>query len=160
MQISRHTVVTLAYRLTDDEGTLLDASGDGEPLAYIHDTQSLIPGLERALTGRSVGEKLDVRLPPEEAYGERDESLTHEVGRDELPADAEISVGLQLHAESEDGEHILTVVAVDGDRITMDANHPLAGKALNFAVTVLGVRAATREELAHGHVHGADGHHH
>lgn len=160
MQITRHTVATLSYRLTDDAGALLDASEDGAPLAYIHGTESLIPGLEQALEGRKSGDVLKVRLSPEQAYGERDEELIHEVSRAELPAEAEIEVGVQLHAESEDGEHILTVVGVEGDAVRLDANHPLAGVALNFDVAVVSVRAATAEELTHGHIHGEGGHHH
>ena len=160
MQIARNSVVTMSYRLTDDTGALLDASEEGEPLAYIHGTESLIPGLEQALEGHRSGDALTVHLSPEQAYGERDEDLIHDVPRDQLPAEAEIEVGLQLHAESDDGVHILTVIGVNGDLVRLDANHPLAGKALHFDVQVVSVRAATAEELAHGHAHGAGGHHH
>ncbi|HZM00352.1 MAG TPA: peptidylprolyl isomerase [Planctomycetota bacterium] len=160
MQIARHTVATLTYRLTDDSGALIDASEEGQPLAYIHGTRSLIPGLEQALEGHSSGDVLKLRLPPELAYGERDEELIHQVSRHELPAEAEIAVGVQFHAEGEDGLHILTVVGIEGDSVRLDANHPLAGKALNFDVSVVSVRAATAEELTHGHAHGQGGHHH
>ena len=160
MQITRHTVATFTYRLTDDAGKLLDASEAGEPMAYIHGTESIIPGLEQALEGHTSGDALKLRLPPSQAYGERDEDLVHEVSRDELPAEAEIEIGVQFHAESEDGAHILTVVGIDGDSVRLDANHPLAGKALNFDVKVVSVRQATAEELTHGHAHGEGGHHH
>lgn len=160
MQIARHTVASIAYRLTDDSGALLDASDASEPLAYIHGTESIIPGLEAALEGRKSGDELKLRLAPADAYGERDEELIHEVSRDELPAEAEIEIGVQFHAESEDGAHILTVIGVNGDKVKLDANHPLAGKALNFDVQVVAVRAATPEELTHGHAHGEGGHHH
>jgi len=159
VQIAQHTVASFTYRLTDDSGALIDGS-EGEPLVYIHGTHSIIPGLEQALEGKRSGDALQVRLPPELAYGERDEDLVQEVSRDELPAEAEIEVGAQFHAESEEGQHILTVVGVDGDSVRLDANHPLAGKTLHFEVQVVSVRAATPEELKHGHAHGPGGHHH
>lgn len=159
MQIAHHTVASFNYRLTDDSGELIDGS-EGEPLTYIHGTQSIIPGLEQALEGRRGGDSLQVRLPPELAYGERDEDLVQEVPREALPAEAEIEVGVQFHAESDEGQHILTVIGVDGDTVRLDANHPLAGKTLHFDVEITGVRSATAEELTHGHVHGAGGHHH
>ena len=159
MQIAHHTVASFNYRLTDDSGELIDGS-EGEPLTYIHGTQSIIPGLEQALEGRRGGDSLQVRLPPELAYGERDEDLVQEVPREALPAEAEIEVGVQFHAESDEGQHILTVIGVDGDTVRLDANHPLAGKTLHFDVQVVSVRAATPDELKHGHAHGPGGHHH
>ena len=158
MQIAHHTVASFTYRLTDDSGALID--GSEEPLAYIHGTHSIIPGLEQALEGKRSGDALQVRLPPELAYGERDEDLVQAVPRDSLPAEAQIEVGVQFHAENEAGQHILTVVGVDGDSVRLDANHPLAGKTLHFAVKVVEVRDATAEELEHGHVHSPGGHHH
>jgi len=159
VQIAHHTVASFNYRLTDDSGELIDGS-EGEPLTYIHGTQSIIPGLEQALEGRRGGDSLQVRLPPELAYGERDEDLVQEVPREALPAEAEIEVGVQFHAESDEGQHILTVIGVDGDTVRLDANHPLAGKTLHFDVQVVSVRAATPDELKHGHAHGPGGHHH
>jgi FKBP-type peptidyl-prolyl cis-trans isomerase SlyD len=159
VQIAHHTVASFNYRLTDDSGELIDGS-EGEPLAYIHGTHSIIPGLEQALEGKRAGDALQVRLPPELAYGERDEELVQEVSRDALPVEAEIEVGVQFHAENEEGQHILTVVGVDGDSVRLDANHPLAGKTLVFDVQVVSVRAATPEELKHGHAHGPGSHHH
>jgi FKBP-type peptidyl-prolyl cis-trans isomerase SlyD len=159
VQIAHHTVASFNYRLTDDSGALIDGSED-EPLTYIHGTQSIIPGLEQALEGKRGGDTLQVRLSPELAYGERDEDLVQEVPREALPTEAEIEVGVQFHAESEEGQHILTVVGVDGDTVRLDANHPLAGKTLHFDVQVVSVRAATPDELKHGHAHGPGGHHH
>ena len=159
MQIAHHTVASFNYRLTDDSGELIDGS-EGEPLTYIHGTHSIIPGLEQALEGKRSGDALQVRLPPELAYGERDEDLVQEVPREALPAEAEIEVGVQFQAQSDEGQHILTVVGVDGDTVRLDANHPLAGKTLHFEVQVVAVRAATPDELKHGHVHGPGGHHH
>src|SRR6185295_5936289 len=103
VQIAHHTVASFNYRLTDDSGELIDGS-EGEPLTYIHGTQSIIPGLEQALEGKQGGDSLQVRLPPELAYGERDEDLVQEVPREALPAEAEIEVGVQFHAESDEGQ--------------------------------------------------------
>ncbi|MCB9897952.1 MAG: peptidylprolyl isomerase [Planctomycetes bacterium] len=161
MQITEHTVVLLDYKLTDDDGELIDASEDGQPLAYVHGTGSIIPGLERELDGKQDGDALSVRIAPEDAYGEHDETLLHTVARSQLPAEVEIEEGMQFEAESDEGEvQVLTVVEIDGEDITLDGNHPLAGVALNFEVKVVGVRQATAEEIEHGHVHGPGGHAH
>jgi FKBP-type peptidyl-prolyl cis-trans isomerase SlyD len=161
VQITENTVVLLAYTLTDDEGEVLDASEEGQPLAYVHGTGSIIPGLEQALEGKRLGDAFSMRLEPEDAYGAHDESLLHTVDRGQLPSDLEIEEGMQFEAEAEDGEiQVLTVIEVDGADITLDGNHPLAGVALTFDVRVLGVRKATHEELEHGHVHGPGGHAH
>ena len=157
MQIASHHVVVLDYSLKDDEGQLIDSSEGGEPLAYVHGTGTLIPGLEKALEGKATGDTLAVRLPPEEAYGERDDELIHPVPRDQLPDDGEVEVGMQFTAESDAGMALVTVVGVEGDTVYLDANHPLAGVALNFDVTVREVRPASEDELAQaqedGHVH-------
>lgn len=160
MQIARNHVVTIDYRLTDGQGTLLDTSEGRGPLAYVHGTESLIPGLERELEGKRGGDQLAVTIPPEEAYGLRDESRVRRVPRSDLPPQIEPEVGMQLRAESSAGVEILTVVEVDETNVQLDANHPLAGMTLHFDVTVREVRAATAEELAHGHVHGPGGHAH
>lgn len=160
MQIAKDKVASLNYTLTNDAGQVLDSSEGRPPLAYVHGVGGLIPGLEKQLEGRVAGDSLRVRLPPEEAYGVRDENAVHKVPRAELPTDAKLEVGVQFHADGPQGSTILTVLAVEDDTVHMDANHPLAGVALNFDVTVIEVREATREELAHGHVHGPGGHAH
>ncbi len=160
MKITKHTVAMIEYTLKDDAGDVLDRSDDHEPLAYVHGTGTLIPGLEVELEGRSRGDSFHVRIPPENAYGPRDERMIHSVARDQLPADAEIEVGTQFEARHEEGSQIVTVVGIDGDRVHLDANHPLAGVALNFDVTVVEVRSASYEEIEHGHVHGPGGHSH
>ena len=159
VQISQNTVVSINYTLKDDQGQVIDSSEGGDPLVYIHGTGSIIPGLEKELTGKSQGDEFQVRISPEDAYGVRHDNLIHDVPRDQLP-EGELTVGMKFQAESEAGQHILTVVAIEGDTIKMDANHPLAGVALNFAVSVGELRAATAEELEHGHVHGQGGHDH
>jgi len=160
MQIADNMVVTLDYTLKDDNGTILDSSTDGN-FAYLHGAHNIIPGLEDALTGKSAGDEIDVKVSPAEGYGERHDSMVQAVPRDMFDSEQEIEVGMQFHAQSPDGDMVVvTVMDVDDDNITVDGNHPLAGVNLNFGVKVIDVREATAEELDHGHVHGPGGHHH
>jgi FKBP-type peptidyl-prolyl cis-trans isomerase SlyD len=127
----------------------------------LHGFGNIIPGLESALEGKRAGESLSVRITATDAYGERNEDLLQSVPRDMFEDNDSIQVGMQFQSGDPDGENrIVTVVSTDSDSITVDANHPLAGVPLNFAVTIVDVRDASGEELAHGHVHGAGGHHH
>jgi FKBP-type peptidyl-prolyl cis-trans isomerase SlyD len=160
MKIAKHTVVTIDYTLTDKQGAVLDTSKGGEPLAYIQGIGSIIPGLEAALEGKTAGDALQVSLAPEDAYGLRDESLQQVVSRKLFNSPEELEVGMQFHGRTEAGSRLMTIVGIDGDQITIDGNHPLAGETLNFDVSVLDVRAASAEELSHGHAHGAGGHGH
>ncbi|WP_457628981.1 FKBP-type peptidyl-prolyl cis-trans isomerase [Oceanithermus sp.] len=156
MNASKDKVVTIAYTLTVD-GEQVD---QGE-LAYIHGHQQIIPGLEREIEGRAAGDSFEVTIAPEDAYGERNEEGVQVVPRSAFPDDAKVEVGEQFYAQDAEGNPLpLTVTAVNGDEVTVDFNHPLAGKALNFAVEIKDVRDVTPEELAHGHVHGPGGHHH
>jgi len=160
MQIEKHRVVTLAYTLKDDDDRIIDQSDDGS-FCYLHGASNIIPGLENALTGKVAGDELSVSIPPEEGYGAHDVEKTQAVPREMFPAEEEIVPGMQFHAQGPDGHQlVVTVVKVDDDRVTVDGNHPLAGVQLNFDVKVLEVRAATGEEITHGHVHGPGGHHH
>ncbi|HET7650120.1 MAG TPA: peptidylprolyl isomerase [Gammaproteobacteria bacterium] len=160
MQIAKNTVVSIDYTLTDDSGEVLDSSKGQEPLAYLHGSGNIIPGLEEALEGKQAGEQVKVAVPPEKGYGLRNESMTQQVPRNMFDTQQEIKPGMRFHAESEHGTHTVTVTAVDNEHVTVDGNHPLAGKVLNFDVSIIEVRAATDEELSHGHVHGPHGHHH
>jgi len=160
MQITQDTVVLIHYTLTDDAGKTIDSSAGGEPLAYLHGNGNLIPGLERALEGKQAGDSINVKLAPSEGYGEYDEALVQRIPRRMLQGIGNVYVGMQLQAQSEYGSRAVTVTQVQGDMVTIDGNHPLAGQNLNFEVRIEGVRAATEEELAHGHVHGPGGHHH
>ena len=161
MQITSQKVATIDYTLTDDQGTLIDSSKDGEPLAYIQGIGNLIPGLEEALEGKSAGDELSVSIQPDQAYGKRDEELLQAVPRAHFDGVDELQVGMQFRASSEDGdERVVTVVEVGDEQVTVDGNHPLAGQILNFEVKIVEVRDATQEELDHGHVHGPGGHHH
>jgi len=161
MQIARNAVVRIDYTLTDDQSTVIDSSDGGEPLAYLHGAGNIISGLESALEGRKAGDKLNVRVSPAEGYGERNDALVAQVPRERFDTEETIEVGQQFHTmDEEGGVQVVTVTAVDAQQVTIDGNHPLAGVELNFAVTIVEVRAATAEELEHGHVHGAGGHEH
>jgi FKBP-type peptidyl-prolyl cis-trans isomerase SlyD len=160
MGIAPDQVVSIHYTLRDDAGDLIDRSAEGAPLAYLHGHGQLIPGLERELTGKDTGERLQVKIVPAEGYGEYDNALVQKVPRRALKGVATPRVGMRLQAQTPQGPRAVTVTQVSGDLVTLDGNHPLAGKNLNFEVEVAAVRPATAEELAHGHVHGPGGHHH
>ena len=160
MQISDKMVVTIDYTLKDDNGTVLDSSTEGN-FTYLHGANNIIPGLENALTGKSAGDEVDVSVSPAEGYGEHNETMIQAVPRDMFDSEQEIQVGMQFHAESPEGEMIVvTVTDVEGDDVTVDGNHPLAGVNLNFGVKVIDIREASEEEIEHGHVHGPGEHHH
>lgn len=161
MQITKNKVVVIDYTLTDAQGVVLDSSEGHEPLAYIQGGNNIIKGLEEALEGKTVGDTLSVSVPPEKAYGLRNDALLQLLSRDVFSSeDGEIEPGMQFQASGPGGLNIVTVVEVTPEWVKVDANHPLAGETLQFDVEVLEVRNATSEELAHGHVHGPDGHHH
>ncbi|MDZ7828565.1 MAG: peptidylprolyl isomerase [Halofilum sp. (in: g-proteobacteria)] len=160
MQIARDTVAAIDYKLTDNDGQVLDTSEGREPLSYLHGAGNLIPGLESALEGQTEGDSLSVTVKPEEAYGERDERLVQQVPMAAFEGVDQVEAGMRFQATDEQGQgRVVTVTEVDGDQVTVDANHPLAGQPLNFEVSVVEVRAATDEEIEHGHVHtGEDDH--
>jgi len=158
MNVEKNKVVSIDYTLTDDQGVVLDSSDKHGPLAYLHGVGQLIPGLESALEGKSAGDTLTVTIPPKDAYGERDESLMFVIPKEHFRGIDDIEVGMQFETEGGSDAHVVTVVDVTDDKITVDGNHPLAGVTLNFDVTVVDVRDATAEELEHGHVHDAGEH--
>lgn len=160
MQATNEKVVSIDYTLKDEAGEVLDTSEGREPVAYLHGAGNIVPGLESALEGKSKGDSISVSVAPADGYGERDPEMVQPVPRENFPPEAQVEVGMQFQAETPQGPRIVTIVKVDEQEITVDANHPLAGKQLNFAVTITDVRDATAEELAHGHAHGAGGHHH
>ena len=159
MRVAKNMVVSIDYTLTGADGTVLDSSSGQEPLTYLHGTGSILPGLEDALEGKSAGDALKVSVPPEKGYGLHDDKLLQQVPRRMFDM-KDLAPGMRFHAESDHGVRVVTVAAVDGDTVTVDANHPLAGQTLSFDVKVTEVREATTEELSHGHVHGAHGHDH
>ncbi|MBS0578985.1 MAG: peptidylprolyl isomerase [Proteobacteria bacterium] len=160
MSIEQDQVVSIHYTLKNDAGEVLDSSAEGEPLTYLHGHGNLITGLERELTGKNPGDKLQVKIPPADGYGEYDKALIQKVPRRALKGIPKITVGMRLQAQTQGGVRAVTVSHVSGDMVTLDGNHPLAGQHLNFEVEVAEVRPATAEELSHGHVHGPGGHHH
>jgi FKBP-type peptidyl-prolyl cis-trans isomerase SlyD len=160
MVVAQNKVVQIHYTLTNDSGEVLDSSSGGEPLAYIHGNGNLIPGLEKALEGKGAGDKLNVKVSPEEGYGAKDPSLVQDVPRRAFKGIDNVAVGMQFQADSNHGPRMVTVTRIVGDMVTVDGNHPLAGESLNFDVEITDVRDPSEEELAHGHVHGPGGHHH
>jgi FKBP-type peptidyl-prolyl cis-trans isomerase SlyD len=156
MPIAQNDVVTIHYTLKDDADKVIDSSSGSEPLAYLHGHGNIVPGLERELAGKSAGDRLTVRIPAAEGYGEYDRALVQKVPRRSLKGIANLRVGQRLQA----GHQAVTVTHIAGDMVTLDGNHPLAGQNLNFDIEITAVRPATEEELAHGHVHGDGGHHH
>lgn len=159
MTIQRNKVVTINYTLTDETGSLLESSEGQEPLTYLHGVGNLIPGLEASLEGKSAGASLKVSVPPEDAYGVWDQEKVMDIPRSQFSGVENVEAGMQFSVQSEAGEEVVTVSKVEGETVTIDANHPLAGKTLTFDVTIVGIRDATAEELDHGHVHGHGGHH-
>jgi FKBP-type peptidyl-prolyl cis-trans isomerase SlyD len=159
LSIKTDSVVSLHYTLKDDAGEVIDRSAPGHPLAYLHGHGNLVPGLERELEGKNSGDQFSVTVPPADGYGEYSAALVEKVPRRALKGLTKISVGMRLQAQTPQGPRALTVTHVMGDMVTLDGNHPLAGKNLNFDIAIEEVREATEEELAHGHVHGPGGHH-
>ncbi|EGM69227.1 peptidylprolyl isomerase [Shewanella sp. HN-41] len=165
MKITQHSAVTIHYRLSDQEGRLLEDSFSAEPMLYLHGTENLIPGLEAALEGKVKGEKLDVTISAEEAYGPYHDGLRQAVPLEAFGDIEDIVPGMRFIAETEMGQRPVQVVEVKDDVVIVDGNHPLAGQALSFSIEILDVREGTAEEIAHGHIHahggcGSHGHDH
>lgn len=159
MQVAKNTVVSLNYELSDADGKTIEKTDS--PIEYLHGGyDGIFPLVEKALAGKGVGETCRVRLEPDEAFGEYDAGLVHLEPRDKFPDN--IKVGMQFEGKGvESGTSLIyTVTDIAEDKVVVDGNHPLAGKALDFNCTIAGVRPATQEELSHGHVHGPHGHHH
>ncbi|MBZ4202514.1 MAG: peptidylprolyl isomerase [Methylovulum sp.] len=159
MQVADNIAVTIHFTLTDDDGEIIDSSIGEEPMTYLHGSGQVITGLEKALLGKTVGEKFTIRIEPEEAYGVFSEDRIEVIPRDMFDEGDVIEVGMQFEADVAENPAIITIVAVEGDNVTIDSNHPLADVALTFEVEIIGLRPATEEELEHGHVHGEGCHH-
>lgn len=154
-------VVSIHYTLRDDDGDVLDSSTGSEPLEYLHGGGNIVPGLENAMAGKAVGEKFKVTVAPADGYGDVQGDGPRKVPKTAFPDDAELEDGMQLFVRGPDGEPFpVWVVGIHDDHVLLDANHPLAGENLHFEVEVIAIRAATKEEVEHGHPHGPDGHHH
>ncbi len=153
-------VVTIEYTLTVD-GEVVDSSEQHGPVSYIHGTGQLVPGLEKEITGMSVGESKDITVTPEEGYGPEDPEAYLAFPRSEFPPEIPLEPGTPIQLSDSQGRvYQATIHEVKDDQVILNFNHPLAGKTLHFRVKVVGLREATPEELAHGHVHGEGGHHH
>jgi FKBP-type peptidyl-prolyl cis-trans isomerase SlyD len=154
-------VVSIHYTLTDDAGAVVDSSKGHSPLEYLHGAGNVVPGLEEGLVGRARGDVLKVDVAPEKGYGAHDPRGLQRIPRQAFPDDIDLEPGMQFGAEDpQGGSTTVWIVKVESDQVVIDTNHPLAGKTLHFDVTIADVRDATREEMAHGHPHGPDGHHH
>ncbi|MBX3047411.1 MAG: peptidylprolyl isomerase [Anaerolineales bacterium] len=158
--VAKDVVVSLAYKLTVD-GEVLDEAGKDDAIQFLHGHRNIIPGLENELTGLKLGDSKKVSVKPEDGYGLTDSEEIEEISLEDFPEGIVPEIGMELEVKDEDGNDLYgRVLAITEDTVTMDFNHPLAGKTLDFEVTVVGLRNATGEELSHGHVHGPDGHHH
>lgn len=154
MQITDKTAVSFHYTLTNAQGEQLDSSRGEQPLVYLHGSGNIIAGLEEALAGKSVGDTFSVSIPPAKGYGELVPEMTQIVSK-KMFEGMDVEVGMQFHADVNYGSGIITVTEINGDDVTIDGNHPLAGETLVFDVEVVEVREASADELAHGHIHGA-----
>lgn len=157
--MTKARVVGIHYTLTDETGAVIDSSRGGEPLVYLEGAGNIIPGLERALLLLDVGATRQVKVPAAEAYGEKRNEMIIEVPKSQFPTDIQLKVGDRFRGGPDHHSPLFTVIAI-GEKVTLDGNHPLAGKDLSFDVEITSIRSATDEEMSHGHVHGEGGHHH
>ena len=159
MKVGKDKVVLMHYTLKNDAGDVIDSSDGADPLPFLQGHGNIIPGLESALEGSKVGDKLEVSIKPEEGYGVRMKDAIQEIPSSALKGVDEVKVGMQLQSQDQDGNAFLVnVIKIEDEKITVDANHPLAGQTLHFSVSIESIRKAEDEELSHGHVH-ADGQH-
>jgi len=155
MQVANKLAVSFHYTLTNSAGEQLDSSIGAEPLTYLHGEGNIIPGLEQALEGKKVGDKFTVTIPAAEGYGEYETSMVQKVARQMFEGVDDLEVGMMFNADVSHGTGVVTITSIEGDEVTVDGNHPLAGQALTFAVEVTEVRLASADELEHRHAHGA-----
>ena len=160
MKIAKESVVSFHFTLKDSDGKTIETSVGNDPLVYLHGSGGIVPGLEEALNGRESGEKFEVSLPPEKAYGTRDERLVQRIPKSEFPNAERLKVGMQFQVDTKGGPMVLTITGLEEAEVVVDGNPELAGQTLHFSIEITEVRQATKEELAHGHAHGPGGHHH
>lgn len=151
-------VIGFHYTLTDKAGTVLDSSVGDEPLYFLENSQQIIPGLEKVISLMNVGDKRKVEVKAADAYGDINPELVVKVKKTQFPPDADLQVGDQFQVNNDAHSPVFTIMAVDTDEVTVDGNHPMAGKDLFFDVEIVGQRPATEEEMSHGHAHGSHGH--
>lgn len=157
MKIAKNTVVSIAYQVRTQDGVLVDEAPVNQPLEYLQGHNNLVIGLENALEGKNVGDKFEVRVTPEEGYGEYNENLVQRVPKDVFVGVDELVVGMRFIADTDVGPLPVVITQVDENEVVVDGNHMLAGQELLFSVEVVATREATAEEIAHGHIHQADG---
>lgn len=161
MAIERNKVVTLNFTLTDDDGNLLDSTDNGGAFSYITGNNMILPKLEEAVNSMIIGTRKQLKFEAKDGYGLYNDDAVQVVGKENFPEDFVLEAGMEYMASNPDGVQMpFIITSINGEEVTIDFNHPLAGKNLNFDVELVDVRDATAEELAHGHIHGPDGHHH
>lgn len=161
MSIGINKVVTVNFTLKDQHGNILDSTDGDVPFSYLTGHQNILPKLESEIDSMLIGSKRTVTIPAADAYGEYNEDIVQVIGKEEFPQDFLLEVGMQYIASAPDGTKMpFTITEVGDEEVTIDFNHPLAGKDLTFDIELLNVRDATAEEISHGHVHGVGGHHH
>jgi FKBP-type peptidyl-prolyl cis-trans isomerase SlyD len=160
MQIAERTVASFHYTLTNDAGDVIDSSFGHAPLTYLHGAGNIVPGLEKAMQGRLAGDSFQVVVTADEGYGQPNPMLIQVVPRSTFQGIDELAVGMEFQAHTPQGPMSVAIARIEGEEVTVDGNHPLAGKTLHFAIEVTEVREASVEEVLHGHVHGEGGHHH
>lgn len=159
MEIGNGSVVSMHYTLTDDDGNVLDSSAGREPLDYMQGVGNIIPGLEKQMEGKAIGDKFTAVITPEEGYGVRNDNLVQAIPMSNFQDAGQVQLGVQFQVQTQQGVRIATVTKIVDDSVTLDMNHPLADKTLHFDVEVMAIREATAEEKEHGHVH-TPGHSH
>jgi len=160
MKIQKDAVVVLKYRLSSDDGEILEDTLDGEPIALLHGYGNVLRGLERALTGHQAGEQVEVVLEPEDGYGPRKEDQQRRLSKKYFSDPKKLKPGMQTVLRTEEGQRQVTILKVGGKVVDVDLNHPLAGQRLHFLVDIVEVREATATELTHRHAHADGDHHH
>ncbi len=160
MQIDKSRVVSFHYTLTDTQNTLTETSRDGDPVAYLHGHGNIVPGLEKAMAGRTTGDRFTATIAPEDAYGARDEEAVQRVPIKHLVSRGKLAAGKVVAVNTTQGQRTGTVIKVGRFNVDLDLNHPLAGRTLVFDIEIVDVRDATEEEITHHHAHGPGGHNH
>ncbi|EIJ68551.1 peptidylprolyl isomerase [Pasteurella bettyae] len=160
MKVAKNIVVGIAYQVRTEDGVLVDEAPANQPLEYLQGHNNLVIGLENALEGKSVGDKFEVRVKPEEGYGEYNENMVQRVPKNVFVGVDDLEVGMRFIADTDMGPLPVVITEVSDDEVVVDGNHMLAGQELLFTVEVVSAREATPEEIAHGHIHSGDHHHH
>ena len=161
MAVGQNKVVTMNYTLKDDQGNVIQTTNNKEPFRFMSGNKQILPKLEEEIDTMIIGSKKNVKIPADEAYGEYSKQAVQQVKKDNFPADVDLKVGMEFVANSPEGQQMPFVVKeIKNEEVTVDFNHPLAGKDLEFDVELIDVRDATLEEIQHGHAHGPGGHNH